>query len=318
MGWAIGLCLLFATLWTATVWAEEEYILVGINTSGWIFAPDIQSFHATGKSLGVKTTVVGPNDINLDTFLEAFEQAIEQRPAGMVVIAWAPPVGALIDKAMAAGIPVVTFDSDLPNSQRICFVGSDWNALGKKLAEALVKELNGKGKVAMIGLVGLPNMHTAFQGFQEYMAGYPDITVLGVQDDKGSQEEGARVTAQLLQAHPDLAGIAGFDAIAGDGICTALKDAGLTGKVKVVMNDISPAHLRFLQEDAAQFVLGQKRELFTHYALRVLYDINHPEGVNNIKFTSDDRQINIFPVPDQIFTGFLSVTKENLPLFMGQ
>src|SRR5258708_21710743 len=63
-----------------------------------------------------------------------------------------------INKAIDAGIPVVTWDSDAPKSKRIAYYGVDDFAGGKILGEQAVRLLNGKGKVAIITSVGATNL----------------------------------------------------------------------------------------------------------------------------------------------------------------
>ena len=51
-----------------------------------------------------------------------------------MVVGWDPSLGVAIDKAIAAGIPVITVDADVPNSNRLAFVGTDWYDLGAEQA----------------------------------------------------------------------------------------------------------------------------------------------------------------------------------------
>src|SRR5688572_4599822 len=55
-----------------------------------------------------------------------------------------------INRAMDAGIPVVTWDADAPNSKRIAFYGVDDKEGGRIMGEEAVKLLNGKGTVALM------------------------------------------------------------------------------------------------------------------------------------------------------------------------
>src|SRR5882724_12466039 len=62
-----------------------------------------------------------------------------------------------IDRAVAAGIPVVTWDADAPKSKRIAFYGVDDLAAGRIMGEQAARLLGGKGKVAIITSVGAVN-----------------------------------------------------------------------------------------------------------------------------------------------------------------
>lgn len=287
---------------------SEEYVMVGFYNEHPVFIPDHHFFHEHGKKLGVKTRVVGPPDGNVPQMITAFEQVIASNPAGIVLLGLNESLNVLVDEAMNKGIPVVTWDSDIPTSRRITHIGTNWAQLGDKLAEAAYKATGGKGKAAMVGLVGASHMEAAFANFEAWIsANAPDMEVLPVFDDEAVVAKAHSVTAALIQANPDVAVIAGFDGSSGGGICPAVREAGQAGKIKVVMNDILPAHMECLKDGTAQYIVGQKRHIFGPLALQTLYDINH----SSIKITDRDNELGIYPVPDKIDTGFLVVDQNN-------
>ena len=286
----------------------EEYVMVGFYNEHPVFIPDHHFFHEHGKKLGVKTRVVGPPDGNVPQMITALEQVIASNPAGIVLLGVNDSLNVLVDEAMNKGIPVVTWDSDIPSSRRITHVGTNWAQLGDKLAEAAYESTGGKGKAAMVGLVGASHMEAAFANFKAWIdANAPDMEVLPVFDDEAVVAKAHSVTAALIQKHPDIAVIAGFNGSSGGGICPAVREAGRSGDIKVVINDILPAHMECLKEGTAQYIVGQKRHIFGPIALQTLYDINH----SGISFTDRDSELEIFPAPDKIDTGFLVVTEDN-------
>jgi len=287
---------------------SEEYVMVGFYNEHPVFIPDQHFFHAHGKKLGVDTRVVGPPDGNVPAMITAFEQVIASNPAGIILLGVNESLNVLVDEAMNKGIPVVTWDSDIPTSRRITHVGTNWAQLGDKLAEAAFEATGGKGKAAMVGLVGASHMEAAFANFRAWIAANaPNMEVLPVYDDEAVVAKAHSVTAALIQANPDVAVIAGFDGSSGGGICPAVREAGQSGKIKVVMNDILPAHMECLSEGTAQYIVGQKRHIFGPLALQTLYDINH----SGISFTDRDAELGIYPAPDKIDTGFLVVNQDN-------
>ncbi|MFL2509728.1 MAG: substrate-binding domain-containing protein [Alphaproteobacteria bacterium] len=306
------LIIFISAFFTLTIFSfsasSEEYVMVGFYNEHPVFIPDHHFFHEHGKKLGVKTRVVGPPDGNVPQMITALEQVIASKPAGIILLGVNESLNVLVDEAMNQGIPVVTWDSDIPTSRRITHVGTNWAQLGDKLAEAAFKASGGKGKAAMVGLVGASHMEAAFANFRAWMeANAPDMEVLPVFDDEAVVAKAHSVTAALIQKHPDVAVIAGFDGSSGGGICPAVREAGKSGTIKVVMNDILPAHMECLKEGTAQYIVGQKRHIFGPIALQTLYDINH----SGISFTERDGELGIYPAPDKVDTGFLVVTQDN-------
>lgn len=295
--------------------SNEEYVLINnMTTLPFFVNHDNKALESAGKSLGVKTSVVGPADNNIQAMIDAFEQTIARRPAGIMVIGWdESALIPMINKAIDAGIPTITVDADVPKSKRLAYIGTNWYQLGLRLGNAVVKVTDGKGKVAMLGLIGQANMDQAYKGFREVIAKNPGMQIVTLEDDKGDEAEAARITSAILQKYPDLAVCAGFDSGAA-GIGTGIKEAGKAGQVKLVMNNIEPQQLQLIQDGVAQYAVGQKRELFTYYGLKLLYDMNH----SPIKFSSDDKKAGVTPIPDNIDTGFIEVNKQNIGYFLAK
>src|SRR6185295_20296062 len=89
-----------------------------------------------------------------------------------------------IDKAVAAGIPVVTWDSDAPGSKRIAFYGVDDFKSGQVMGEETAKLLNGKGTVAVLTSLGANNLLRRLDGVKDSFKKYPGISIVDTFDIK--------------------------------------------------------------------------------------------------------------------------------------
>jgi ribose transport system substrate-binding protein len=297
---------------------DYHFILVNNRTTLTNFNPDYDGAQLAADEIkkwtGDKVTweIVGPTEMNLVAEAQAMEAAIAKKPDGFMVICWdAKTMTPPINKAMDAGIPVVTIDADAPDSKRLSYVGTDWYTLGQELGNALAKEIGGKGKVAMLGLVGADNMETAFRGFTDVMAKYPDVKIVAKEHDNSNKAEAARIATALMQKYPDLAGFSGFDSESGPGIARAVKEAGKAGKVKVVGNDLNADQIAYLKDGTEQFVLGQKRVFFGYWGVMTLY--LHLKS--SLKFTDSDAAIGVENIPPRVVTGFLRATKDGVDAY---
>jgi ABC-type sugar transport system substrate-binding protein len=243
--------------------------------------------------------------------IATIEQVIGTRPTGLLINGTDPAIAGAINKAVEAGIPTVVYDSDIPNSDRHAFLGTDWYQIGKLQGEAMVELIGGKGKIAYMGILGMTNMEAGFQGLLDVLEAYPEIEVVGKYDDGSNVEEAARITSDLLSAHPDLAGICGFDAMSGPGIGLSIKEAGKAGKVKVTTVDWEPEHIKLVQEGVIDVLIGQKRELFTWYGAQFLFDMVHDTN----PLSANDDKAGITNIPYSVNTGLLKITKDNIHLF---
>jgi len=265
--------------------------------------------------LGVTVKKIGPQKVDLPAFIAAIEQEIGKKPAGMMVVGWDPSLQVGIDKAMKAGIPVVTVDADVPASKRLCFVGTNWYDLGVEQAKAVSPFIKGKtGKAAIIGIPAADNTALAVQGYTDTLKKLaPKVTVMDqVFDSQNNPSKVAEAASNLISANPDLLAIAGTDSTCGPGIATAIKEAKKIGKVFGSCVDAEAEHLQGVKDGALVAAVGQKRHFFTYYGVKMLYDYNH----SKLKFTSDDKKAGITNIPTSISTGFIVANKGNVDLLL--
>jgi ABC-type sugar transport system substrate-binding protein len=296
---------------------DEEYVWISANSNLPLFvAHDHPALEQIGRELGVKVTIAGPNTIDIPGLVATVEQTAARKPAGMMVVGWDPSaLVPAINAAVESGIPVVCVDADVPASKRLSFIGTDWYEIGVRQAQAMIQALKGrKGAVAMLGLIEQEIDQRAISGFRA-TASAAGLTVMEPQQDKGSQSEAARVASALLQAHPDLVGMAGFDSESGAGIGQAIKESGRTGQVVGTCVDSEPQQLRLIQEGVLTASVGQKRALFTYQGVKALFDVVH----NSLHFTSsaeNDKRAGISPIPVYYNTGTFIVDRSNVDLML--
>jgi len=298
---------------TITQIINEEYVMITTAVTMPMYVNhDQAAFKKWGEKMGVKVSILGPAEWDVPAQINTIEEVIGTKPTGLLINGTDPAIAQVINKAVAAGIPTVVYDSDVPNCNRHAFLGTDWYQIGKMQGEEMVKLINGNGKIAYMGILGLTNMEAGFQGMLDVFKKYPNIEIVGKYDDKANVEEAAKITADVLSAHPDLAGLCGFDSNSGPGMALAVKEADKAGRVKITTVDWEPEHLALVKEGTIQLLVGQKRELFTWYGAQFLYDMVHKTN----SLSNNDRQAGITNIPQTINTGLLRITKENIEQFI--
>ncbi len=289
--------------------AKETYYWISQNATLPLFVrTDYKGMEKVATELGVSVRIAGPTNIDLQAFIAAIDQVCAQRPAGVTVVGWDPALAASVDNCIDLKVPTVVDDADLPNSKRLTFIGTDWYTIGQEQAKALVDAIPDGGKIATLSIINADNMQRALAGFQDYLATQGDkYEVVANEDDNGGAQIAAQVTASLIAAHPDIAGLAGFDSESGAGIVTALTEAGMQGKVAVTAMEQTPEFFNTLKDGSVNAIIVQNRELFTYYAIKMLYDFNH----NNLS-TNGLTKWEGKPIPVNVNTGVLVMTKDNI------
>jgi len=151
----------------------------------------------------------------------------------------------------AEKIPTFTFDSDLPDSNRIAYVGSSNVELGKNAGELMKKAMAGKtGKcVGFVGLPGAANAAERLQGYNEAVAGTG--LEIAANDNIGDQIDQTRARANVddvLAGRPDVNCMVGFYSYNPPRIYEALQAAGKLGQITVVAFDEDPITLNAVKE----------------------------------------------------------------------
>lgn len=178
-----------------------------------------------------------------------------------------------INRAIDAGIPVTTWDSDAPNSRRIAFYGVDDLASGRIMGEQAITLLNGKGKVAIITSMGATNLQKRLEGIRESLAKAPGIQIVEVYDIKEDAIRCAEIIATGSRRYPDLGA---WLSVGGWPVFTRNALAAVdSSKTKVISFDtISPA-LDLLREGKVQVLLGQKYFGWGSESVKLLHDIKN-------------------------------------------
>jgi ribose transport system substrate-binding protein len=176
-----------------------------------------------------------------------------------------------INRAVDAGIPVVTWDSDAPKSKRLAFWGVDDYDSGRIMGEETIKLLGGKGTVAMITALGATNLQRRLQGAKEALAKAPGIKIVETYDIKEDVVRAAEIIQTGGRRYPDLGA---WVSVGGWPVFTRNALASVDpAKTKVVCFDTVASALDLLREGKVQVLIGQKYFGWGSEPVKMLYDI---------------------------------------------
>ena len=170
-------------------------------------------------------------------------------------------------------MPVVTFNSDLPDSGRLCYVGVDNFACGRMSAGLMDLLLAGHGEVLLVA--GQENNWSHQQrvdGFQaEAAANFPGLSLLPPQTCGDDQQLAHDIVCRAVQEHPSLRGV--YVSVNGQlGACDALRELGLQGKVHLICHDLIPANAENVRCGLIDFLIDQDAALQGARPIELLMD----------------------------------------------
>ena len=191
-------------------------------------------------------------------------------------------------------IPLVTFNSDLADSHRICFVGQDAFAAGEVAGRMMRLHLRQQGAVAVIiGRSALTHQVERVQGFDRIMQGSSLVSeFLGPVEIRESDSVAYDTTLKLLQNRPDLIGI--YAAGGGQkGIAAALDDSGRARDVIMIGHDLLPKTVEYLNAGVVNCTIAQAPYFQGYLPVEILaeYLLFHREPESEKMYATVDIRI---------------------------
>lgn len=209
-----------------------------------------------------------PDELKQKEVLESF---ISQRVDGIAIsVLNASFLTSTIDKAIDAGIPVVTWDSDAPASKRIAFYGVDDYKSGQIMGEEAAKLLNGKGTVAFLTSLGANNLQRRLDGAKDSLAKYPGIRIIETYDVKEDSIRAAELIASGSNRYKDLGA---WVSVGGWPVFTQNALAPVPPTTKVISFDTNPPAPDLIKAGKAHVLIGQKYFGWGSETIRLLHQI---------------------------------------------
>lgn len=206
--------------------------------------------------------------------LELLESMRAEGAAGFAVCTVSDPaVEGWIAARAEEGIPCVTFNSDLPESRRLCFVGQDIYAAGRVAAGLLYKCVSGQGPIlATAGNLKFDGHRRRLDGFRDRLAelGFPADQIL-VRETFNDYETTFRTIQETLGGTPGLRGIYMAN-LSVSGCCAAVERAGKKGLVHVVCHDINESIRQLIRSGSVDFTIPQDLQQQGYTPLLLLRD----------------------------------------------
>jgi ribose transport system substrate-binding protein len=201
------------------------------------------------------------------------EEATASRADGIALDLLDPALNRpVMAAALAAGIPMVAFDTVAPEGLGVLSIGNDFGAQATMAAERLVELMGGKGKVAIMqGVPTAPNHRLRYEAHKAVFAKYPEIEVVAEGIDQDDIARAQSEAEAILKAHPDLDGFVSCNASGPIGIGRAIAEAGLAGKVHSVgIDDLDPL-LELIRQGVVDSSASTKPHLQGSWAVTALW-----------------------------------------------
>lgn len=205
----------------------------------------------------------------------------------------------------AKQVLVFTQDSDAPKSNRACYVGTDNVAAGRQVGQLIKQALPNGGQIMLfVGKIDAQNARDRYQGIKEALAG-SKVQILDVRTDETDRAKAKSNVSDTLVKYPNIAGLVGLWSYNGPAILSAVKDANMVGKVKIICFD---------EED--ETLAGVKSGAIVGTVVQQPFEM----GYQSMKLMSEVLRGNksVIPASKQIFIPTEIIQKNNVDAFRAQ
>ncbi|MBK9170844.1 MAG: substrate-binding domain-containing protein [Bryobacterales bacterium] len=289
---------------------SEFYYLITTNKQLPYWQEAQAGFQKAARELGVRAEMVGPDTYDPQAERDEFRRIMAKKPTGILISVANPSViQPEIDAAIAAGVPVMTVDSDSPG-KRLLFVGTDNYRAGLMGGERAAELLGGKGTVVVYTMPEQQNLRDRLSGYKEIFDAR-GIKIAEVVDIKGDPTVAFDRSMEIVdKIKPD--GFICLEAVACAEVADVLGRKNVTGKVVVAM-DTDQRTLELIEKGVISATIAQKPYTMAFFGLKVLADLHlHPLPSLDKKWAED----SFSPLPVFIDTGVVLVDKNNVSSFL--
>jgi ribose transport system substrate-binding protein len=247
----------------------------------------------------VTITFEGPeNESQVDKQIEMLQAALDKRPAAVCLAALDSKAAIpLLQKAKAANIPVVGFDSGVDSDIPVATAATNNIAAASLAADKMAALIGNSGKVGVI--VHDQTSRTGIDrrdGFVNRMkSNYPNIQIIGPQYGGGDQLKSTDLAKAMIQGNPDIKGFFGANEGSIIGVLNAVKELGKEGKITVIGYDSGQQQIDAIKSGVEAGAITQ-----------------NPIGIGAKCVEAAVKAINGVSQPKTIDTGFYWYDKTNV------
>ena len=195
-----------------------------------------------------------------------------------------------------------THDSDAPNSDRACYVGTDNTAAGRQAGELIKQALPNGGKIMVfVGTLDAQNARDRLAGIKDALQG-SNIQIIDCRTDDTDRVRAKANVLDTIVKYPDVACLVGLWSYNGPAILNAVKESNKVGAIKIIAFDEEDETLQGVRDGAISATIVQQPFEFGHQAIATMY-----------KVLSGDK--SAIPADKRIIIPTLAVTKDKVDEF---
>ncbi len=238
------------------------------------------------KKYDVFVEYEGPRRSNPEEQLKLLDQAIKAKVDGIIVQALTEDFLPMINKAVNQGIPVITIDTDAPESLRTTYIGTDNYLAGQIAGKTLVEDKKGQATVGIItGSFTNAHHQLRVEGFKNVVADIEGVEIVEIEESNITQVIAEEKTYEMLKNHPEIDALYGTSALDGIGMVHAAESLNRSSSIYMISFDTLPENMELLEQGKVDVLIGQKPYEMGYRSIELMLDIVKGRSVEEVNHT---------------------------------
>ncbi|MGO4499041.1 substrate-binding domain-containing protein [Paenibacillus sp. 2RAB27] len=250
-----------------------------------------QGVFAAAKEYNAEIKILGTaSESQIEEQIKLVEQAIAEKPKAIILAATdynrLVPVA---QRAIDAGITLITVDSGLAGGVSESFIATDNYAAGRKAVETMKGYVQGPATYAIVSFVKTSTTQMDREnGVRDSLNSDASVKLLDSLYSNGSEDKAYEQTKELLREHSEIKGIFGLNEVSTIGAGRALKEMDLGRTIKLVGFDSSMNEISFLEAGILQGTVVQKPFNMGYLAVKTALQAHRGETVKRVVDTGSE------------------------------
>ncbi|MGH2860544.1 MAG: substrate-binding domain-containing protein [Solirubrobacteraceae bacterium] len=235
-----------------------RFTFVNHATRDTFFSPTINGIQDACKLLNCSYEWGGSNSSNVGQMATAIRTAVSVGVDGIATSLISPLLASPVAAAMSAGIPVIAYSADEPNTDRLAYIGQNLALSGKAMGKKIKQLIPGGGEIAVfIGVPGSANLQPRLDGIRDELKG-SNLHIVAPPSGAGEKQELTTTDAFIGQHLTAYQGYFAVDAGSTAGVALAIQKYSLTGEVVGGGFDLTSETEDLLANGTIQFAIDQQ------------------------------------------------------------
>ena len=232
---------------------------------------------AAAKKHGVLLEYVGPKQANLDDHLKTIEMSAASKVDGILTQGLSDAqFNPLINKVVEKGIPVITVDTDAPNSNRMAYIGTDNYYSGFLAGKEMIADTKGKVNVNVAIITGSfykNHQQQRVKGFKDAVKSEKNINIIDIEESEISRVRAAEKAYQIIAEHPEVNAFFGTSALDDIGIAQVVEKYNKQKQITIIGFDTLPETLDYIKKGTIKATVVQEPYKMGYGAVEMMLNL---------------------------------------------